>query len=275
MGVVRSLGPRILGFEGRYVSYSTYVRLRGNLRGCRFRSLDGLCERRRQRKDPGEIRSIRRSIKVLEAGLEGILSLIKPGTRERDIALELEASLKKMGAEAVGFDTIVASGWRSSLPHGKASNKKIRKGEFVIIDCGAVVDGYHSDKTRTFVVGRATKRQREVYSVVKIAHDLVIDGIKPGLRCADVDRIARDYIKKEGLGRYFDHGTGHGVGLKIHEGPVIGPASRDILEPGMVVTVEPGVYLPGWGGVRIEDMVVVTERGCRVLTEPSAELTSL
>ncbi len=254
-------------FEGRAVNYSAYLRLRRLLRGCRLRSVTSLLEKIRAVKDPFEVRKIKRSIGVLNRGFRAALDEIRPGRRERDVSLDLEFLMKRAGAEGLAFDTIVASGPRSALPHGKASERRIKKGEFVIVDMGVIVGGYNSDKTRTFITGRPTKRQREVYNTVRDAHDIAIEKVRPGIEAKEVDRAARDYIERAGFGKYFGHGTGHGVGLDIHEGPVIGPRSSEILKEGMVFTIEPGIYIPGWGGVRIEDMVVVTGKGCRVLTE--------
>jgi Xaa-Pro aminopeptidase len=171
-----------------------------------------------------------------------------------------------MGADGIGFATIVASGFRSALPHGVASAKLIEAGDLVTLDFGAVYRGYHSDITRTVVVGQVKPKQEDIYNIVLEAQKSAIVAVKAGVRASEVDRAARDIIKKNGYGDYFGHGTGHGLGLSIHESPRLSPNDDTILQPGMTVTVEPGIYLPEWGGVRIEDTVVVEKDGCRVLT---------
>jgi Xaa-Pro aminopeptidase len=161
------------------------------------------------------------------------------------------------------------------LPHGKASEKKILSGELVTIDFGAVYKGYNSDETVTVSVGEPDKRQREIYQIVKDAHDLALEFLRPGVTCKEIDAKARDHIEGKGLGRYFGHGLGHGVGIDIHEKPVISFRSETVVEEGMVFTIEPGIYLPGWGGVRIEDTVCVTGDGCRVMTKVCKDLLVL
>jgi Xaa-Pro aminopeptidase len=179
------------------------------------------------------------------------------------------------GAERVSFDTIVASGKNSSVPHATPSNKKIEPGDFVKLDFGAVVEGYHSDMTRTVVVGKADDRQKEIYLTVKEAQEKALLSVKAGLVCEDVDKIARDTVAEKGFGECFVHNLGHGVGLQIHEAPSLGKNCKTVLQPGMVVTVEPGVYVNGFGGVRIEDLVVVTESGCEILSKSTKELLEL
>jgi Xaa-Pro aminopeptidase/Xaa-Pro dipeptidase len=198
--------------------------------------------------------------------------MIRPGVSERALALELEILMKRGGAEEKAFDFIVASGERGALPHGHPTERKIAAGELVTIDFGARLHGYHSDETVTVAVGSADQRQQEVYAVVKEAHDRAMAAVRPGASCRDVDGIARDFIAARGFGGYFGHGLGHGVGLDIHEKPTLSPRSGQHLAEGMVVTVEPGIYIPGWGGVRIEDTVTVTADGCRPLTRVGKEL---
>lgn len=220
----------------------------------------------RIKKSKNEIITLKKAARIANAALEKILAKIKPGDVEKDIALELEIGMRQGGADGVSFEPIVASGTRSALPHGRASEKKIRPGELLTIDCGAVYNGYCSDETVTVVIGKPEKRQKEIYTIVKNAHDLAIDAIKPGVKCEAIDKIARDHISKNGYDKHFTHSTGHGVGLEIHELPTIASGNSQKLEPGMVITVEPGIYLPDWGGVRIEDMILVTETGHEVLT---------
>jgi Xaa-Pro aminopeptidase len=192
--------------------------------------------------------------------------MIKKGSPEKEISLEMESFMKKNGAEATGFDIIVASGTRSALPHGKASNKQIEKGDFVLIDFGSGFQGYHSDQTRTMVYGKPSSKQKKVYQIVKEAHDKSIEVVHPGVPIYEVDGAARDHIRKCGFGDYFGHGTGHGIGLSVHEDPVVNSENKGLVQEGMVFTIEPGIYIPDWGGVRIEDMIRVTSQGAELLT---------
>jgi len=213
--------------------------------------------------------------RIADKAFNRICKLIKPGITERDIALELEFYMKKLGATSTSFTSIVASGERSALPHGTATDKKIKEGEFLTLDFGCVYNGYCSDMTRTVVIGKANERQREIYSVVLEAQEKALKYIKPGVKGCDVDRVARDIIKEKGFGQYFGHGLGHSLGLEIHESPRLSPTSNDILQEGMVVTDEPGIYIPDFGGVRIEDLVLVTATGFEVLSNSPKELIEL
>ena len=183
--------------------------------------------------------------------------------------------MRRRGADARAFDFIVASGERGAMPHGRASDKLLCSGELVTIDFGAVKDGYHSDETVTVAVGRPSDRGREIHEIVRQAHDRAIAAVRPGISCRDLDAVARDYIREQGYDDYFGHGLGHGVGLDIHEKPVVSPRSDAVVEEGMVFTIEPGIYIPGFGGVRIEDTVAVTADGCVVLTQAPKELIEL
>jgi len=186
---------------------------------------------------------------------------------EHEIALALEFSLKRSGGEAKAFDFIVASGERGAMPHGLASEKKISSGELLTIDFGTRIDGYHSDETVTVAIGEIDKKSRNIYDTVLAAHDQALAAVRPGIEILALDTVARDYISRQGYGEYFGHGLGHGVGLEIHEYPQISPKSEGVIEEGMVITIEPGIYLPGFGGVRIEDTVVVTSDGFSCLTK--------
>ena len=229
----------------------------------------------RIRKDPEELRSLAGSAEIASQALLGILDLIKPGVPEREVALALEFAMKRAGAQEKSFDFIVASGPRGALPHGKASDKAIQTGELVTIDFGAVYQGYHSDETVTVVIGSPDSRQKEIYSIVKDAHDKALEAVKPGISLKELDNIARRYIEAKGYGNYFGHGLGHGVGLEVHEKPTVSFRSEQTAGEGMVFTIEPGIYIPDWGGVRIEDTVVVTQDGCRLLTSVPKELMIL
>ncbi len=183
--------------------------------------------------------------------------------------------MKKEGAEAMGFDLIVASGKRSAHPHGRASFKKIEKGDFILIDFGSTFEGYHSDQTRTLVCGSPSGEQKKIYQIVKDAHDKAIEKVQPGIPIQELDAAARDYIRDCGYDEYFGHGTGHGIGLAVHEEPVINKENGDLLQEGMVFTIEPGIYIPEWGGIRIEDMVRVSSNGAEVLTYLPTELQEI
>ena len=190
---------------------------------------------------------------------------IKAGQKEVEVARQIKSLLAKFGAKPA-FRIIVASGRRSAIPHGYATGKKIRKGELVVIDFGAVYNEYCSDMTRTLVIGKSTAKQRKIYNIVKKAQAKAVMVVKAGVRCSEVDAAARSYIEKQGFGKYFIHTTGHGIGKKVHRAPKISKRNRHRLRMGMVVTIEPGIYIKGWGGVRLEDMVLVTKNGRRVLT---------
>ncbi len=237
--------------------------------------LPDLMEGVRSIKDADEIGRIRNAARIASAAFEEVLSEARVGSREKEIALQLEFVMRKKGAEAVPFPIIVASGKRGALPHGLASDKKIEKGDLVTMDFGSVYRGYCSDETCTVVFGRPGSRQKKVYQVVRDAHDRAISSIKRGVSAERVDATARGVVEKAGLGKYFRHGTGHGVGLEVHEEPRIAPGRNTILEENMVFTVEPGVYIPGWGGVRIEDLVRVTSDGCELLSSVSKKLLCL
>ncbi|HLB58465.1 MAG TPA: Xaa-Pro peptidase family protein [Bdellovibrionota bacterium] len=219
-----------------------------------------------------ELERIRQAIQIAHEALEETLTLLRSGVSEHDLALHLEFAMKKRGADDLSFDTIIASGVRSALPHGHPTNKIIQMGEFVTFDCGAKYQGYCSDETITVIMGNPSEKQQQIYQIVKDAHDSSIEAIKPGVKCSLIDQIARDHIVKAGYGKEFSHRTGHGVGLEVHEQPVLGAGIERVLDPGMVITVEPGIYLEGWGGVRIEDMILVTKHGHEVLTKGDKHL---
>jgi Xaa-Pro aminopeptidase len=204
-----------------------------------------------------------------------MLKLIRPGQRELDVARELEYVMLKLGSEGTPFETICASGSRSALPHGRASRKRLEAGDFVTLDFGALVNGYCSDITRTFILGRASARQRRLYRLVQTAQAQAVSQVRPGASTQAVDRAARRPITRAGFGPQFGHGTGHGIGLEVHQGPSLSPRTDGTLRPGMVVTIEPGIYVPGFGGVRIEDDVLVTRSGHRVLTTAPRHLIEL
>lgn len=257
---------KALAFEEAHVTHGVYRQMRRLIKGVRLKPVAGLVESLRLCKDPGEIRKLKRGARVNAEALREVAASIRPGRAESDVALDLETAMRRRGASGASFDTIVASGPRSALPHGIASSRKLKKGDLITIDFGAVVSGYHADTTRVFSLGQPSSKGEKIYNIVLEAQMTALEAVKPGVRCGDVDKAARDVISEYGYGEAFGHGTGHGVGLDIHEAPRLGPGVKEELRPGMVVTVEPGIYLPRWGGVRIEDMVLVTERGKEVLT---------
>lgn len=269
--VLNKLKIKKLGFEAEHLSYSRYGNLSKNLKGIRLIPTRGLVANLRCVKDRKEIRLIRRAIKITEDALIKMLKKIKISTGEREIATLLEYELKREGGEGSAFPPIVAFGRRTSYPHSKPSSARLKKGDLIQIDCGVTYQGYASDLTRTFVFGRATKKQRRIYSLLYHAQSKAIEEIKPGIECSHIDRITRNIITKKGYGKFFGHGLGHGVGREVHEGPYLKSEDHTPLEPGMVLTIEPGIYIPGWGGMRIEDMVLVTERGCEVLSKKAPE----
>ncbi|AGB40504.1 Xaa-Pro aminopeptidase [Halobacteroides halobius DSM 5150] len=264
-----------LGFESKHETYSTYLKYKDKL-PVKLQATQNLVKKLRLTKDKAEISKLKEAIKLADQAFAAIKDQLKPGVKERDIALQLEFWMKEHGASKNAFDFIVASGERSALPHGVASEKEIEAGDFVTIDFGCVYQGYHSDMTRTVVIEEGpTDKQREIYQLVLKAQQEAIKAIKAGMKASEVDKVARDIIAEAGYGDYFGHGLGHGVGLEIHEGPRLSWQDDKVLKPGMVVTVEPGVYLPDWGGVRIEDIVVVQEDGCQILTQTPKELLTV
>lgn len=271
--VARRHGVGSLGFESSVLAVAEYLRLKEALPEVSFLPLSQGFELLRSVKDEAEIDRIREAARVAGEALAAVREMIRPGVRENEIALELEYRMRRSGAEQVSFETIVAAGANSALPHATPGCREIADGDCVMVDYGAVCSGYHSDETCTFIAGRASERQREVYQLVREAHDRAIGAIRAGISCGEIDRIARSHLDVAGLGGSFSHGTGHGVGLSVHEAPRLAAGREEILRAGMVVTVEPGVYLPGLWGIRIEDTVLVTERGSEILTPTAKDLT--
>ena len=256
-----------VGFEASSVTLSEYRKLEDSLGGFFLKPVSGRLDFLRAVKDAGEIARIREAIRIAEKALTDLKNLIKPGIRETEIAVELEYRMRKAGAERMSFDTIVATGPNAALPHATPGSRQVEAGDFVLIDYGAVFAGYHSDQTRMFCAGAPSDKQRKAYQAVLGAHDRAITAIKAGVSCKEIDGIARSFLEEESMGKYFSHGTGHGVGLEVHEAPTLSRGREDKLEAGMVVTVEPGVYFPEVWGIRIEDMVLVGEDGPEVLTK--------
>ncbi len=268
-----NLKLKSIGFESTSLTFSVHQSLQKKLANeAKLIPIEDGTKNLRAIKDAKELTSIRTAIDLSSKAFLHIIEMLHQGASEREIALEMEFFMKKNGAEVIGFDIIIASGKRSALPHGKASNKKIEKGDFILIDFGSRSQGYHSDQTRTLVCGKPTSKQKKIYQIVKEAHDRAMEAIRPGIPILEIDKAARDYIHQCGFGDYFGHGTGHGIGLAVHEDPLVNSENQDLVQEGMVFTVEPGIYIPDWGGVRIEDMVRVTSRGAEVLTYLPGEL---
>lgn len=265
---------KTIGFESSNVTVANYE-LWKNHWDIDVKPLPDLIAELRMIKDVQEIAILQQAVDLTDQAFSHLMGVIAPGMRESEIALILEIYLKKNGASGIAFNTIVASGKRSALPHGIASSKKIEPGDFVTIDFGARYKGYCSDMTRTFTVGKASQKQKEIYNTVLTAQQLVLDNIKAGMTGKQADDIARDYIYKRGYRGYFGHGLGHALGKEVHEAPRLNPISEVTLQPGMVVTVEPGIYIPDYGGVRIEDDIVIEENGCRILNKTPKDLLEI
>jgi Xaa-Pro aminopeptidase len=273
----------IVGFEAQRVSVSDFQSITA-LAKATLKPTAEVVERLRWVKDADELRIMQSAIDLASSVFDAVVPEIAPGVLESALAAEIEYMSKRLGATGMSFDTIVASGKRSALPHGRASSAPVPAKGFVIFDFGVILDGYCSDMTRTVHVGRTDRRAERVYQAVLEAQLAGIKAVKAGVETSEVDQAARAVLEKAGLGGYFTHSTGHGVGLEIHESPGLRKKPKvagtkkvkaDRLEAGMVVTIEPGVYIPGWGGVRIEDMVLVTDSGCEVLTPTAKELVAL
>jgi Xaa-Pro aminopeptidase len=265
-----------IGIEGEHLSVAARRRLAEALPSdCRLRDAPALVERLRIIKDAQEIERIRAAVQLGAGLFDTALKTIRPGVKETDVAAEMEYAAHRAGGQEMSFSTIIAAGKRSALPHGRASAASIPVRGFVVCDFGVILSGYCSDMTRTVHVGRPTAEERRAYRAVRSAQQASINAVRPGISVGEVDLAGRKLLLKEGLAKYFTHSTGHVVGLEIHEAPRIAAGQIEILQPGMVITIEPGVYLPGKWGVRIEDMVLVTESGCEVLASTSKELITL
>ncbi|MBR5237024.1 MAG: aminopeptidase P family protein [Clostridia bacterium] len=270
-----SYHPKTIAFEESYVSAEAYKKLCEALPDCAWQGIDKEILLQRAVKDEEELACTRKAAKLADEAFSEVLPMIKEGAAEKDIALALEWSMRKGGAEAASFSIICASGVRSALPHGVATDKKLEKGDFVTMDFGCFYKGYASDMTRTVVVGKASDRQKKIYETVLLAQETALSVLRPGLLCKEADAAARDVIASAGYGDCFGHSLGHGTGLLIHEQPTLSPRSEGFLTPGMLVTVEPGIYIENFGGVRIEDLVYITEQGYENLTHTDKRLLEL
>lgn len=265
---------KVIGFETNDVTYSVFETLQKEINSD-LKPVSGLVEKQRLIKTEDEIKIIKAAAEIADAAFDHILSFIKPGIKEIDVSNELEFFMRKQGATSSSFDIIVASGYRSALPHGVASEKVIESGELVTLDFGALYQGYCSDITRTVAMGEISDQLTEIYDTVLAAQIKGMNGIKAGVTSKEADAFTRDHIKACGYGEYFGHSTGHGLGLEVHEGPALSFRSEDVLKEGMIVTVEPGIYVEGVGGCRIEDDTVITTEGNSSLTTAPKELIKL
>ncbi|MDY6826642.1 MAG: Xaa-Pro peptidase family protein [Bacillota bacterium] len=269
--LIEEKGWRRVAFEAKHVTYAEHREMTEKL-PADLVPIDESAESLRMIKSETELALLRKGAAITAEAFDHICSIIKPGLSERELGLDLEMYLKHQGAEEKSFTFIVASGERGAMPHGTASARIMKNGELVTIDYGAVFDGYATDMTRTVALGEPGKKNREIYAVVHEAQRTAAEAVRPGIVAKEVDGIARRIIEKAGYGQYFGHGLGHGVGLETHEQPVLSPRSDTVLKPGMIVTVEPGIYIGGFGGVRIEDMLAVTANGAEVLTGAPLDL---
>lgn len=274
MDYAKRFNCKVLAVEADRLTVTQLKNLKKALHGIKLTtvSTDKIIDSFRAVKNEAEIENICKAQRIAEAAFDHILGFIKVGVTEKEVALELDHYMLSHGADGLSFETIAISGANTSKPHGVPTDKKIEHGDFVTMDYGAVVNGYHSDMTRTVAVGAASDEQKKIYKIVFEAQLAVLRVLKNGVKCSDADKAARDVITEAGYGEYFRHSTGHGVGIEIHEKPFISPKSTATLRSGNVVTDEPGIYIPGKFGVRIEDMALITENGCKNLTKAPKEL---
>ena len=274
MDYAKRFNCKVLAVEADRLTVTQLKNLRKALHGIKLTTVgtDKIIDSFRAVKNEAEIENICKAQRIAEAAFDHILGFIKVGVTEKEVALELDHYMLSHGADSLSFETIAISGANTSKPHGVPTDKKIEHGDFVTMDYGAVVNGYHSDMTRTVAVGAASDEQKKIYKIVFEAQLAVLRVLKNGVKCSDADKAARDVITEAGYGEYFRHSAGHGVGIEIHEKPFISPKSTATLRSGNVVTDEPGIYIPGKIGVRIEDMALITENGCKNLTKAPKEL---
>ena len=265
-----------IGFECDSTTYRQYLQLKQlRAKGFSLTAVKNIVSELRLVKDSSEIEAIRQAVEIADRCFAEIIEIIRPGLAEREIALEIDYRMRKLGASKNAFETIVASGPRSALPHASPSDRKLQNGDFVIMDFGAVYADYSSDITRTVHIGKADEKAKEIYNLVLEAQKRALNAVRPGVSGKYVDSAARDCIVEAGYGEKFGHGTGHSLGLDVHDGAAFSQQSEIILKPGIVATVEPGIYIERYGGVRIEDDIVVNETGCEILTKSSKQLVEI
>lgn len=273
MEFLPSLNLKKLGFESGHISVDTYNRWKDKFQNLELVPIIDLVEDITVIKEQGELELIRNSIKITETALIEILKQVKEGMTEREIAANLEFLMRKTGSDKTCFDTIIASGWRTALPHGSATDKQIKNNEFLTVDCGVQKDGYCADITRTIVLGEYSQKQEQIWNLVNYAKNTAIKKAKAGMVLKELDSIARDIITDAGYGENFGHGLGHGVGRMVHTKPKVDKHGEGTLETGMIITIEPGIYIKDFGGVRLEDMVLIKDDGCEVLTTLPCSMT--
>ncbi|HTA25921.1 MAG TPA: Xaa-Pro peptidase family protein [Terriglobales bacterium] len=272
----KKLGLKALGIEAEHLTVAERSRLvKAMPSSLRLREAPVLVEQARMIKDAEEIERLRTAVLLGSRLFDVVLKAIRPGVKETEVAAELEYAARQAGADAMSFDTIIASGTRSALPHGRASGSVIPANGFVVCDFGVILAGYCSDMTRTVHVGQPNAEMRRIYAAVRDAQQAALEMVSAGVSTGEVDQSARKVLRNKGLAKHFTHSTGHGVGLEIHEAPRLAAGQKDALQAGMVITIEPGAYIPGVGGVRIEDMVLVTDNGCQILTPTGKELITI
>jgi Xaa-Pro aminopeptidase len=273
----KRLDIRELAFDHSHVTVEMYQRLELALgKAVKLLPQQDPCGLLRQVKDSWELEQMQKAAAIADQALALLRPAIRPGAQEKELALELEYRMNKLGSEGPSFDTIVAGGPQGALPHARPTDYRLKEGDMVTLDFGALVNGYHSDMTRTFILGKGHRLQEERYRLVLSAQEKALAAVLPGATVRGVDALAREYLAQAGYSDYFGHGLGHSVGLEIHENPRFSPLAEDVpLQPGMVMTVEPGIYLPGWGGLRIEDSVAITADSINFLTNAPKTLEEI
>ena len=263
-----------IGFEGDHVNYTLYDSMKSNFNDVNWTSTQMIVEDLASVKDESELDAFRVAVEITDKVYEEILPMLRPGFTEKQVANTLVSKYREYG-DGEAYSPIVATGPNGALPHAIPTDREFKKGDFIVIDAAAKYAGYHADMTRTPVVGQATDKHNEVYAIVKEAQQRGCDTAKSGVPCKEVDAATREYIKEMGYGDYYTHGTGHGLGLEIHTSPRFSPKSNQVLEKNNVMTIEPGIYLAGWGGVRIEDDVIIGDNGCEILNKTTKDLVIL
>lgn len=268
---IKKLKLKQLGFDA--LDVSIFLKLKNNLKEVKLKAQSQLVWKLRKVKDKAELGYMRKAAEITNEGAKRAAEVIKPGIREYEVAAEIEYAMRRLGSDGVAFDTIIASGPSSAFPHGRCTDKKINKGEFIVVDLGAKYQHYRADLTRTFLVGKPSQKQAKIYETVKEAQQKAFESLRERVKAKDADAVARKIIRQAGYGKYFVHSLGHGVGLDVHELPTLTRESEDLLKAGNVVTVEPGIYIAGFGGARIEDTVLVHKEKAERLTEASYDLS--
>lgn len=273
--MIQTKSIKTVGIEQVTLPINDFFELTERLPYIKWQPIDEVISHLRMIKDEEEISYLREAVSICDQAFEHIIGFLHSGISEKAIGMELEFAMRRSGAEAIKANHVIATGERASLPHGQATERMIGPGDFVKMDFGARVMGYYSDFTRTVVMGIPSERQREIYNIVRTAQEETLSTIGPGKTCAEMDEIGRSIIKRAGYGEQFGHSLGHSIGLAVHEKPVMRASDDTVLQPGMVITVEPGIYIPGFGGVRIEDFIVITDSGYENLTHSTKDFISI